>query len=73
MFDARRENRLAEVEQKLQLELAGELAVARSKPFFLEFTEAGVTKGTSLEWLANRPALSAPTSSRVATATTIYR
>ena len=48
------ENRLAEVEQKLQLELAGELAVARSKPFFLEFTEAGVTKGTSLEWLANR-------------------
>lgn len=48
------ENRLAEVEQKLQLELAGELAVARSKPFFLEFTEAGVTKGTSLALLAER-------------------
>lgn len=47
------ENRLAEVEQQLQVELAGQLAVARSKPFFLEFTEAGVTKGTSLELLAN--------------------
>ena len=42
---------LAEVEQKLQQELAGQLSVMRSKPFFLEFTEAGVTKGTSLNHL----------------------
>ncbi|MCP8968016.1 Cof-type HAD-IIB family hydrolase [Ectobacillus ponti] len=43
--------RLAAVEKKLQDELAGELSVMRSKPFFLEFTEAGVTKGTSLSHL----------------------
>ena len=43
---------LAPIETKLQEELAGKLAVARSKPFFLEFTEAGVTKGTSLAFLA---------------------
>ncbi|WP_114571987.1 Cof-type HAD-IIB family hydrolase [Exiguobacterium flavidum] len=46
--------RLAQVEEKLRVELAGELAVARSKPFFLEFTEAGVTKGTSLAFLAEK-------------------
>lgn len=40
--------KLAIVEQKLQLEFAGALSVMRSKPFFLEFTEAGVTKGTSI-------------------------
>lgn len=43
---------LAPIETKLQVELEGKLAVARSKPFFLEFTEAGVTKGTSLAFLA---------------------
>lgn len=42
---------LAEVEKKLQKELEGKLSVMRSKPFFLEFTEAGVTKGTSLNQL----------------------
>ncbi|MBO9130135.1 Cof-type HAD-IIB family hydrolase [Bacillus sp. 165] len=43
--------RLAQVEEKLQQELADEMNVIRSKPFFLEFTEAGVTKGTSLNLL----------------------
>ncbi|MCA0150871.1 Cof-type HAD-IIB family hydrolase [Rossellomorea vietnamensis] len=42
---------LAEVEKKLQAELDGELSVMRSKPFFLEFTQLGVTKGTSLDYL----------------------
>ncbi|SFA70100.1 MULTISPECIES: Cof-type HAD-IIB family hydrolase [unclassified Bacillus (in: firmicutes)] len=42
---------LAIVEKTLQAELAGKLSVMRSKPFFLEFTEAGVTKGTSLNHL----------------------
>jgi len=48
------ETKLARVEQTLQQELAGELAVARSKPFFLEFTEDGVTKGTSLALLSEK-------------------
>jgi Cof subfamily protein (haloacid dehalogenase superfamily) len=39
------------VEAKLQVELAEEFSVMRSKPFFLEFTEKGVTKGTSLNHL----------------------
>ncbi|UOY91288.1 Cof-type HAD-IIB family hydrolase [Ectobacillus sp. JY-23] len=43
--------RLAIAEKKLQEELQDELSVMRSKPFFLEFTEAGVTKGTSLNHL----------------------
>jgi Cof subfamily protein (haloacid dehalogenase superfamily) len=43
--------KLVEVERKLQQELADELSVMRSKPFFLEFTEKGVTKGTSLNHL----------------------
>ncbi|MEH7505280.1 Cof-type HAD-IIB family hydrolase [Neobacillus drentensis] len=43
--------KLAYVEEKLQQELAGQLSVMRSKPFFLEFTEQGVTKGTSLSHL----------------------
>ncbi|BCB05398.1 Cof-type HAD-IIB family hydrolase [Bacillus sp. KH172YL63] len=42
---------LVEVEKKLQEELHGELSVMRSKPFFLEFTELGVTKGASLDYL----------------------
>ncbi|MGM7683141.1 Cof-type HAD-IIB family hydrolase [Cytobacillus sp. Hm23] len=43
--------RLIQVENKLQAELAGELCVLRSKPFFLEFTSLGVTKGASLDFL----------------------
>ncbi|CRK80280.1 Cof-type HAD-IIB family hydrolase [Neobacillus massiliamazoniensis] len=42
---------LAKVEKKLQKEFAGSLSIMRSKPFFLEFTESGVTKGTSLNSL----------------------
>lgn len=42
---------LAKVEKKLQKEFEGSLSIMRSKPFFLEFTEAGVTKGTSLNSL----------------------
>lgn len=45
---------LAEVEKKLQKELEGELTVLRSKPYFLEFTELGVTKGTSLNHLIQK-------------------
>ncbi|MFC4322530.1 Cof-type HAD-IIB family hydrolase [Litchfieldia salsa] len=43
--------RLKEVEAKLQVELEEEFSVMRSKPYFLEFTEKGVTKGTSLAQL----------------------
>jgi len=42
------------VEAKLQKELAEEFSVMRSKPFFLEFTEKGVTKGTSLNHLIQK-------------------
>lgn len=42
------------VESKLQKQLEGQLSVMRSKPFFLEFTEAGVTKGTSLNQLIQK-------------------
>jgi Cof subfamily protein (haloacid dehalogenase superfamily) len=48
---------LAKVEKKLQMELAG-LSVMRSKPFFLEFTESGVTKGTSLKSLIQQLGIS---------------
>lgn len=43
--------KLKVVEKKLQAELAEEYSVMRSKPYFLEFTEKGVTKGTSLNHL----------------------
>ncbi|WP_335871469.1 Cof-type HAD-IIB family hydrolase [Bacillus sp. 2205SS5-2] len=46
--------RLVEVEQKLQAELADSLSVMRSKPFFLEFTALGVTKGASLDFLIKK-------------------
>ncbi|MEK4915580.1 Cof-type HAD-IIB family hydrolase [Bacillus sp. FSL E2-8887] len=46
--------RLVEVEKKLQKQLEGQLSVMRSKPFFLEFTEHGVTKGTSLNQLIQK-------------------
>ncbi|KKI90251.1 haloacid dehalogenase [Bacillus sp. SA1-12] len=39
------------LESKLQGELESEFSVMRSKPYFLEFTEKGVTKGTSLNQL----------------------
>ncbi|MFS0781835.1 Cof-type HAD-IIB family hydrolase [Bacillus sp. 1P06AnD] len=44
-------DKLKEVESKLQKELNNEFSVMRSKPFFLEITEKGVTKGTSLNQL----------------------
>lgn len=43
--------KLVQVENKLKAKLAGQLNVMRSKPFFLEFTEDGVNKGTSLNHL----------------------
>lgn len=48
------ETHLKDVERKLQAELEQELSVMRSKPFFLEFTEKGVTKGTSLALLIDK-------------------
>ena len=39
------------VETMLQEELNGRFSIMRSKPYFLEFTELGVTKGTSLKQL----------------------
>lgn len=42
---------LQTVEKKLQAELGDEFSVMRSKPFFLEFTDKGITKGTSIEKL----------------------
>ena len=65
--------RLVEVEKKLQKQLEGQLSVMRSKPFFLEFTEAGVTKGTSLNQLIQNLALSAKKLSQWAIAITIRR
>lgn len=43
--------KLVQVEEKLKVKMAGQLNVMRSKPFFLEFTEDGVNKGTSLNHL----------------------
>jgi Cof subfamily protein (haloacid dehalogenase superfamily) len=43
--------KLVKVEQKLQEEFAGSLSIMRSKPYFLEFLEKGVTKGSSLNSL----------------------
>ncbi|HWJ79818.1 MAG TPA: Cof-type HAD-IIB family hydrolase [Niallia sp.] len=48
------EDHLQKVEALLQNELSTELSVMRSKPFFLEFTELGVTKGTSLSMLIDK-------------------
>ncbi|GEN56566.1 haloacid dehalogenase [Halolactibacillus alkaliphilus] len=42
---------LKPLEKKLQKELSERFSVLRSKPYFLEFTEKGVTKGTSLDHL----------------------
>lgn len=46
-------DKLKTVEEKLQAELNHTFSVMRSKPYFLEFTEQGVTKGTSLHMLIN--------------------
>lgn len=46
--------KLHAVEKKLQQEFAEELSVMRSKPFFLEFLESGVTKGSSLNHLIGK-------------------
>lgn len=43
--------KLASVEDKLQQELGKELSIMRSKPYFLEFLEKDVTKGSSLKSL----------------------
>jgi len=43
--------KLKQVETKLQAELGNEFSVMRSKPFFLEFMEKGISKGTSLNQL----------------------
>ncbi|MGF7045576.1 Cof subfamily protein (haloacid dehalogenase superfamily) [Paenibacillus sp. DS2015] len=47
-------DKLVDLEKKLQHQLQGELNVVRSKPYFLEFTEAGVDKGTSLHQLIQK-------------------
>lgn len=46
--------KLIALEGKLQPQLEGELNVVRSKPYFLEFTESGVDKGTSLHHLIQK-------------------
>jgi Cof subfamily protein (haloacid dehalogenase superfamily) len=43
--------KLIKVEEKLKNEFADSLSIMRSKPYFLEFLEAGVTKGSSLNAL----------------------
>lgn len=46
--------KLKPLEKKLQEELSDRFSVLRSKPYFLEFTEKGVTKGTSLDHLIQK-------------------
>ncbi|GKU82878.1 Cof-type HAD-IIB family hydrolase [Niallia sp. NCCP-28] len=48
------ESHLKKTEALLQVELQNQLSVMRSKPYFLEFTERGVTKGTSLAFLIEK-------------------
>ncbi|GAE28299.1 haloacid dehalogenase-like hydrolase [Halalkalibacter wakoensis JCM 9140] len=43
--------KLVKVEKILKEEFAGALSIMRSKPYFLEFLEPGVTKGSSLQSL----------------------
>ncbi|MDC3415848.1 Cof-type HAD-IIB family hydrolase [Aquibacillus salsiterrae] len=45
------QEKLKPIETKLKAALASDFSIMRSKPFFLEFTEKGVTKGTSLNKL----------------------
>ena len=49
---------LEKVEEKLQREFAGSLSIMRSKPFFLEFMEEGISKGTSLNSLIQQLGIS---------------
>ena len=49
---------LEKVEEKLQQEFAGSLSIMRSKPFFLEFMEEGISKGTSLNSLIKQLGIS---------------
>lgn len=49
-----RPEKLVEVEKKLKEELEDQLSIFRSKPYFLEFIEHGVTKGSSLEMLIKK-------------------
>ncbi|SEN68656.1 hypothetical protein SAMN04488134_101637 [Amphibacillus marinus] len=44
-------DKLVKVEKTLANELSDQFSIMRSKPYFLEFTEQGVTKGTSLAQL----------------------
>ena len=46
--------KLVILEKKLQQQLEGKLTVVTSKPYFLEFTESGVDKGTSLHHLISK-------------------
>ena len=46
--------KLVHVEKKLQEDMRGQLSVMRSKPYFLEFTENGVTKGSSIKQLIKK-------------------
>jgi Cof subfamily protein (haloacid dehalogenase superfamily) len=49
---------LDKVEEKLKREFAGNLSIVRSKPFFLEFMEEGISKGASLNALIQKLGIS---------------
>ena len=49
---------LEKVEEKLKQEFAGSLSIMRSKPFFLEFMEEGISKGASLNSLIQQLGIS---------------
>ncbi|MFA9556910.1 Cof-type HAD-IIB family hydrolase [Evansella sp. AB-rgal1] len=51
-------DKLVVVEEKLKKELGDELSIFRSKPYFLEFIEHGVTKGSSLAKLLKETGMS---------------
>lgn len=44
-------DKLGEAEKAIQAEMGQKYSIMRSKPFFLEFTELGITKGESLNQL----------------------
>ncbi|SDZ63280.1 hypothetical protein SAMN05421736_12318 [Evansella caseinilytica] len=50
--------KLIEVERNMKAEFNGTLSIFRSKPFFLEFIEPGVTKGSSLSKLIDKLGIS---------------
>ncbi|WP_100407375.1 Cof-type HAD-IIB family hydrolase [Bacillus solitudinis] len=49
---------LIKVEEKLQEELKGQFSIMRSKPYFLEFLETGISKGTSLNHVIKKLGIS---------------